>query len=214
MMNELKSLIREYVLLERLRSKQFNLRDFKSLHKQVHCINYAMNTLKELGEGSSRKTFILSSNYVLKVAYTRDLSQNKAEVDAYTHPQTRDVFAKIYDFDENYYWLISEIVRPLQSEDEFYKLTGLKLEDSYKPFVMISQKTKVPGIITIIKDFIHDDEQLPSSFTEQQKQFVISLINVFKTMRLDYGELRYIGHWGKTKDGRVVILDYGISDLM
>ena len=96
---------------------KFNLRDFKALKTSAERISYARKSgLREMGEGSSRVVFAISSSKILKIA-TRGGNQNKQEVEAYLRYQDKsgEAFAEIYDYEsKNYGWLI---VEPVQAWD-------------------------------------------------------------------------------------------------
>jgi hypothetical protein len=55
-------------------------------------------------------------NTLLKIA-TGDsgVAQNKAEVDVFTNPKTKQIVATIFDFAKDYSWLSSELVNPFDS---------------------------------------------------------------------------------------------------
>lgn len=205
-------LLREYLslMVEKVRSKrkvktrfggpQFDIEEFKRLPSSAIQQAYAMNYLEPLGQGSSRIAFVLSSRKVLKIAKnSAGLAQNNAEVEVYTDPATREMAAKIYDADVSGQWTISELVRPITSIDEFESLTGVVWQQFKEDLAnTISAKARAGGTV-----------KLPSSAGEFTKK-------VFRmaekgSNKLKLGDLTEIDHWGKTADGKVVILDYGFT---
>ena len=192
---------------------KFDLNKFKSLSGH-EAFKYAKDRLQLTGKGSSRAVFILNSSKVLKIAVNNNrhevgLAQNKTEVDFYTNPKTKQVCAKIFDFDPNYEWLISELVKPV-SETEFKKLTGVSVYDL---------KYLKKGL-----DLGLNSESLYEHYSEDNniqdidpfpKDLFIKWTDIFKNL-IDQGspigELTNPEHWGKTPSGNLVVLDYGLTD--
>lgn len=207
------TLLREYLdlMLEKIRSKKkvktkfgkpnFDLEEFKSLPSEAIMRAYAMNYLEPLGQGSSRIAFVLSGNRqkVLKIALNeKGLAQNKAELEVYTDPATADMAAKIYDTDENNRWIIADIVRPLTNPMEFKKLTGSDWDQFVQDMMSsVSQAARRRNMK------LRDDAP---EFTKKVYRMAEKGGN-----KLRQGDLTVLDHWGKTADGRVVILDYGFT---
>lgn len=207
-----KALLKEYInlLVEKVRSKRvvktrwgspsFNMKEFQSLPSSEIMTVYAMNYLEPLGSGSSRTAFVLTPKKVLKIARNeKGIAQNQAELQVYTDPATADAAAKIYDADSQGRWIIADLVRPLTNPQEFKSLTGVEWQEFVEDLVAtISAFARKSGM------------QLRASAHEFTKK-------VFKmaekgSNRLKLGDLTVIDHWGKTPDGRVVILDYGFTE--
>lgn len=56
---------------------------------------------------------MLRSKRVLKIALNKQgIAQNEAEINIFTNPITKPIVAKVYDYDPNFLWIISELVRP------------------------------------------------------------------------------------------------------
>lgn len=214
-MEDRERLLRKYVkkLIESIRSKRrpivrwknspsFSLDVFKTLPNESIMLAYAENYLDEIGRGSSRGVFVLTSKKVLKVALNpKGLAQNRAEVQVYTDPATADTAAAIHDADEEGRWLISDVVRPLSSEEEFRKLTGVEWSD----FVVDLEATLSS---TARATWGHADMRKDAQpFTK-----AVYKMAEMGSSRLKVGDLTELGHWGKTPDGRVVILDYGFTE--
>lgn len=194
------NLLHEYVslMIESIRSKKgvnskmgsrFDLKKFKSLDNIHMMLNYAEQFLDPLGEGSSREAFALTSRHVLKVALNeKGLAQNQAELDVFTNPKTKGVVAQIYQSDDQDRWLIVDLVKPVKQEDEFAQLTG----------------TDWASFRATLKKGLKGEEVWPDKFTQ-------AALNVAKANNLMFGDLGEMDHWGKTSDGRVVLLDYGFT---
>lgn len=100
-------LLKEHIVLtlERIRKRikersSFDFNEFRNIKNTQKRLAYAENKLEDMGEGSSRKVFLLSSKKVLKIA-TNNLgyAQNEGEVEIYTNPSTKPIVAQVYDHD-------------------------------------------------------------------------------------------------------------------
>jgi len=207
------SLLREYVtlVLEKIRTKKgqkglmgnkFEISKFKSLDNYHAALAYAQKFLQLMGQGSSRAAFLLSGKYVVKVALNdKGVDQNRAEVSVYTNPASQPVVAKVFQAHPKYLWVISEVVRPLQNTQEFETLTGVDWE-TFSEYVNdgISNKKLDPGapkfIRSIIKTALSNEllrgDLAQQDFSHSAQEDVLS-------------------HYGKTGDGRLVLLDYGFT---
>jgi hypothetical protein len=206
-------LLREYLSLvvERIRTKRgvkggrlgdrFDLKRFKALAAgagegegaSVDVLNaYASRYLQKLGEGSSRAAYVLGSKYALKVAVNKKgLAQNQAEMDVYTNPTSQPIVARVYSADPGFAWLVSDLVKPLADPAEFKQLTGA----DWQAFASLLDQNAVRNRADVSK----------------QPKFVQSVIATARANELLEGDLSEIGHWGKTPDGRCVLLDYGFT---
>jgi len=157
-------------------------------------VQYAVEFLETLGKGSSRRAFLLSSKYALKIAINeKGIAQNEAELDVFTNPKSRAIVAKVYDADqEGNKWLISDLVKPLDSEEEFEQLTGVK-------WYLFSEQ-------------IRSHMQNRGADAQKLNPWVQAVIATARQNNLMHGDLRELSHWGKTPDGRCVLLDYGFNE--
>lgn len=165
-------------------------------------INYADQSLKEpIGRGSSRIVYRVNAKKVLKIAKNNlGLLQNQMELDVFTNPEAAPMVTKIYDYDANNSWIISEIVREIKSHEEFEKLTGMAFIDFYDALRF--------GLG--VYDSYYRGPYIESNI--DNNELVLNTIKTIKATGLMLDELYYIGHWGKTADNRVVVLDYGYSE--
>lgn len=191
------------------KDSKFNLDEFKRLSSPEEMLNYTEDRLEKLGAGSSRTVFALSGSKVLKIAAPlrgkgtaeAGIAQNKSEVDIYTNPNIKEVVAKIFDSDSEYRWIISEIVRPLNSRSEFESLTNTPLTETvdYASAVFNDQ---IPYEL-VLNDWKDEIDMKPGGWFD----IMLHLLD----MDLIPGDLDEYGHWGKTSEGRVVLLDYGFT---
>lgn len=195
-------LIREYVSLvvEKIRSTQkrsdhlgakFDLNTFKKINNIEQAEAYANNFLQRLGKGSSRVAFLLSNRYVLKIAINdKGIAQNEGEMDVATNPKTKNVIARVRAYDPDYKWLISDVVKELKTSEEFRQLTDIPWDDFEAIMVKLYNKERVNKI----------------------PEFVQSVFATKQSSDISIGDMLRVDHWGKTPDGRCVILDYGLSN--
>jgi hypothetical protein len=189
------------------RKKQIDFKAFKELPDNVDA---RMNWLKQnaehayLGEGSSRMVFLIDTSKVLKIAMNaKGYAQNEEEVLIYTDPKAKPIIAKIFDASEDYGWIVSEIVRPLKSEEEFknyFGLTSLSLDNVY-------HHTHFPENYSS-----NSNEMIKNMLNQANKEIIMTLFEFMKNHELLIGDVARYEHWGKTADGRVVLLDYGFSE--
>ena len=93
--------------------------------------------LKHLGEpcgsGSSRLVFMLSDNFVLKLAYNKaGIEQNKLEFERYYKTKSK-LFPIVYDHGKNFEYIVCENVVPANDVD-FEKILVIPYEGSWKQY--------------------------------------------------------------------------------
>ena len=191
------------VLMEKLRSKgQFNFQKWKQLPfaDQLRMLD---QTFQVLGEGSSRKVFLLSNRFVMKYATnSKGLAQNKTEVQFAKDKTLRPALAMVQDSDPKGNWVMAQLVRPLTSWNEFEKIKGYSSEilgyamgDQWEP-----------------SDIQQSQMSSPEQKAAAQKDLVfLNAVNGLVKKGLVRGDMKFHDHWGKTPDGRVVLLDYGFD---
>ena len=212
---------------------------FKRAIKDEEGLYYAQKHLKKLGEGSGRRVFLLSNRFVLKIAMNeKGWAQNQAEVDIYTNPHTKPIVAKIYDFDPHYNWLVSELVRPIANKKEFEKHFGVSDEyvDRVIELISYSHGDKSAAKEKAKKDIQRYSAKLEAmelrgekydlkrkEFFKEELKFTRDILDAFdkpivnailylqKEFELVSADLTLHKHWGKTAEGRVVLLDYGYT---
>ena len=114
--------------LQEAADDKFSLEELSSIPSFSDRFNYCTQHLGEhIGKGSSRATFQIDDEKVLKLAWNnKGLSQNIEEMRTYNAP----IFPNVYDYDEDGKWIISEFVLPAKSQD-FMHCFGL----TFKEFV-------------------------------------------------------------------------------
>lgn len=209
-------------LLE-FRSK-FKWNDFKGqsdVLSATDLIHYVEQTgLPFLGKGSSRVVFALpNTKYVLKLAKNQaGFAQNKAEVDVYTNPKTKNIVAQVFDWDSEYdMWIVSETVKEFRDGREFLDAVGIELRELihfydhmkeqgngwYEKYLERAKKR--------YGDKYENNIYVLMSHRVHANPFSKDFANLVQAGDLMEGDLGKPEHWGKTADGRVVILDYGYT---
>lgn len=207
----------------------FKWPEFKKLQTLEQQLQYAQANLQQLGKGSSRAAFLLSNRYVLKLALPeaqeKGIGQNKGELSVFTNTASKGIVAAIHDYDPNGKWLVSEIARPLSSPDEFQQLTSV----SWDLFVDVIRNHKQAE--QILKDEIKEKQDAAAIWArrgnQQQAQYFQQLakqieaaanspilkgsLALIRDAGVMPGDIWEVGHWAKTADGRVILIDYGFT---
>lgn len=216
------SCVRESLTLqEKIRSDTFDLAVFKGLKSHTGRLKYVRDNLAPLAPmdaGSSRAVFLLSSRKVLKIAllnikkpeaFKRGVAQNKAEVE--NASLIPNLVTKVFDQAPDYTWIVSELVKPLTNDSQFPSLVGFHFgtlmmffHDAYKDRFNVDQfQARFKGTKSVFDD-IQRMREWPAF-----KDVLTTLKNPEKG--LHPGDFSVLDHWGKTADGRVVLLDSGAT---
>lgn len=215
----------EYLLVEKIRSKTFNIRELKAMQNIEEISAYIYETLELVSEGSSRAVFILSSGKVVKLAkldydenpghydeeadewiensdqvgnIDKGTGQNEAEFTTYMEasPGVQKLLPKIYDYEPNFYWLISELVEPLKY-------------DAWATFEKASGVSKIE-----FNDFRSDmRDEYGVGFGEREdyedSEFLTAMYDLVVEHDISVGDIQDCEQWGTTTEGRLVLLDAG-----
>jgi len=202
----------------------------------IEDISYGLSQLAEkydlpyMGRGSSRVVYALSTGKVLKISRDeRGLAQTEAEVSVWTNPSTKEVAAQVFDFDPDFNWSVMEIARTFKYPDRNYKASlehELGIPTAYGVYFEIRDivnellSDRSDGIATeTIKDKL---AELPrgqeivlrkrlEKYLENPHPFVNKIADLVHNNDLNTGDL-VSDHFGKTADGRIVLIDYGLTD--
>lgn len=180
----------------------FDLATFKRFEDQFDAYNYARDNLHLLGKGSGRVAYAYSSGKVLKLAMNeKGFAQNEVEVSVSSRPETRGIIARIYEHDPGMMWVLAELVRPIRDHEEF--LRYIKFHD-----VGVYE---TGDTMAYVVDDIVSNEYEGQFANEVDPVFVQQLHTVVIENGLDVSDIVSMRSWGKTSDGRLVLLDYGFS---
>jgi hypothetical protein len=204
----------------------FALDQFKKIKDPYMIIDYADNFLDKVESsvgGSSRVVYNLSDKAVLKVAADageKGRRQNETEVEVFTNPKTKPIVARVYDFNPDYIWIISEKVKPL------YYLQQLVEAGAPFMFLLDNYLYYHTRMIKSYNDYLEfGDEGMKRDFEEGYREMntiesqmgpkglVIAraLADLVEYSDLLKGDLLEPTQWGLTEDGRLVLLDYGCT---
>lgn len=184
----------------------FEIEKFKNISSFKARLQYAEEYLQKLASGSSRRVFKVDDETVLKVAMnSRGLAQNEAEIDMFyrSRDYLQHIFAKIYDDDPKYTWLLSEYA-PRAKNSDFIKYIGVDFEafSQYIRYNITSQTS--------------NKQVSPPNLTEEEMEilsdsdFAHDVCESTTSFNMDMGDLLRIASYGVTKDG-LVLIDYGGS---
>jgi hypothetical protein len=152
---------------------------------------------KTLGKGSSRKVFLLEEDsWVLKLAINKKgIAQNEFEYQLSNDWYYEELFTKIQYGADDMSFLISQYAPKITTSD-FKTYFNMYFQDFVKNFENNSSFEDFLSPFYLINDNI---EQL-----SKLRSFVDSY-------GVPEGDLVRLSSWGKTKEGELVIIDYGLS---
>ena len=104
----------------------FSFKELNDLRTYAAKKRYLESHLEKIGTGSSRIVYKVDDEKVIKLAKNRKgLAQNEAEADKSSYPT--DLFAKVYEYDQNYYWIEMEVAKKPKKSD-IKSLYGVSFE--------------------------------------------------------------------------------------
>jgi hypothetical protein len=189
----------------------FNFATFKRFEDQFDAYNYACETLKFLGKGSGRVAYAYSSGKVLKLAMNeKGFAQNEVEISVYAQRETRNIIAKIYEHDTDMMWVLAELVRPIRDRQEFLEHICSQIVPIRFFPVTGGEYEHMPHMLDVITDILRDRRTTIDTLGIDPA-FAQSMRAVVLENNLDSSDIETPRAWGKTSDGRLVLLDYGFS---
>lgn len=192
-MNVVRKFIREF-LLESYRNN-FSLETMNSLDSTHERVQYASSKLIKMGTGSSRIVYVMSSKLALKIGIGPfGVIQNRTEFEA---SKTRSEFlTKCFKHATDFSWITTELVNPVDSIYDVCKYLGIE------NFALKSVLSLVNSVSTdgIVNQYSTGDSTRFRKFIEFLKSGTIEFRH----------DLHSASQWGRTVDGRIVILDYGL----
>jgi len=224
-------------LKEKIRSSTFNWKEFKALPDIFKMKEYLDATLVSLSEtrqktgreGSARKVYLLSSGKVIKLAKNNaGLAQNEAEASASKTPDIKPAIAKVFDSDPKFFWLVSELVKPLEKSNmyrvgQFFGGDIFPTTDSFEQFAWYVWENKGDVDRSLIK-FEHQQAPWLSKYNPNigkdiKNPKVIAKLNEFFKSLLEfcqktgsrYEDIASISSFGISAEGNLVVLDYGFT---
>lgn len=240
-------------------SKKFNWVEFAKLESLHDLWSYANERLDFINAGSSRRVFILSSRFVLKIAKNdAGKAQNQYEYQLSQDPKLAPILARVRDAHPDGLWVVSDLVRPFHDDDagidDFESAAGFSFHEMFANGSNLEkriermldnaemQKQRLKWLLDRLKraEAANDQDEIriaDADYTEGQELLgnflsrAEELKGQMKTLQnpkllkyreaIEYaqeeldlaeGDTEVFEHWGKTPDGRVVFLDYGLSE--
>lgn len=162
--------------------------------------------------GSSRIVFLIDDDKVLKLARNeKGIAQNELEAVAGQDPTVDKILARVLEYSEEYAWLISQRVNPISSEKEFEAMAGITWNELRKT---LGAKEREELNVTAVPEK-SPKKQTPTPISSSCLtgpafvNYIKSFLERYSGMLV--GDIAKPDSWGSTKDGCLVLLDYGIT---
>lgn len=212
----MKNVLREHIE-EMAYPAAFNMETFKSINSFKGRIQYCVDKLEgSLGRGSSRRVFKIDNEKVLKLAMNKKgLAQNEVECDWYL--QGIGLFAKVYDYDEQYRWVEMQLARKARPSD-FQKFFGYSFDVvcAYIDYVHSLYTRPNPWLRrNTYYDDVIEDIQNSEEYNSGDSVFYMLYEYMANTQLEAIGDLKRLSSWGVVSENgqeSLVIIDYGLND--
>jgi hypothetical protein len=187
--------------------KQNFLPEFLKINSYAGRIRYANQNLERIGGGTGRIVYNIDDEKVLKLAKNaRGVAQNEAEENSSDY-YSNSIVAEVFDYDENYIWLISEQAKKV-TEKRIKEVTGIpSLHDL---FIFLSNtKDKNNGK----EESLNQSKEMEEFFWENE--FVVDLFNFIAGYNQSVGDMGKPSSYGEVvRNGEhlIVLTDYGLND--
>ena len=200
---------KQHKMLQEAADEHFSLEELSAIQSFRGRFNYCTQHLgKHIGKGSSRATFQIDDEKVLKLAWNnKGMGQNITEMQTYT----ASIFPNVYDYDENGKWIISEFVLPAKSQD-FKHCFGMTFQQ-FASFISASGKYRFGGRYWNAMpenewiSYLENNEEL-SEFDE----YIGNYGNHSFTPIDDMKRLCNYGLTQRNGEATIVLLDSGLSE--
>lgn len=184
-----------------VRSRSFNMHEFKQLTDYMEVQNYARKHLTYVGHGSSRTVYVLTNKTVLKVAThpTRGPVQNEKEAAFSATISNPRFIARVIETDPDFNWIISEMVRPFH--------LSVDIGSKYDKLMDVVRVARA-ALSEPWSQAAQSAQQTIASFTGEELE-LYDFINDLTNKGYSAWEITLPSAWGRTADGRFVLADYG-----
>ena len=210
--------ILENEMIDEFYPASFSFDEFKNIKSYSGKLKYAENNLKKLKSGSARTVYVVDDEKVLKVAKNKKgLEQNSVEADRYL--QNYDIVAKVFETDDNDYWVEMELAKPV-NKSRFAQLTGMSIGTIETYFDNISKikrwtQSNSSTLKPTEKYFNytkHKIKLIEESYGENKFfQDLIQMINEYDMAPGDYGRLSSYGEVIRDGKPTIVVVDFGLT---
>lgn len=218
MLNNLREVFLRETMEEMAYPDSWSWETFKSLKNFNQRKQYCDTHLEYLGSGSGRIAYLVDDDKVLKLAKNKKgKAQNEAEVrffnDGYVaESYGSEYLARVFEYDEDGLWMEMELVSKIKKSD-FEVEFGVSIDDFDHAAIMISFQHRHLSVFRNLKSWIFDE--FNNGDLEESNPKLYSLLSLCQTMEGDFGymvgDLSRISSFGRAKDGRIVIVDYGLT---
>ena len=195
----------------------FNIDEFKSLTSFAKRVEYCNKRLNFLGQGSSRRVYMIDDEKCLKLAKNRKgIAQNEAENDYCL--QQLDLCPIIYDYDRNGLWIEVQLARKAKPSD-FERLSGYSWDVFCAWVDYVATQYLNPQLSRYRGQYKEIFESKEFENFLYNKISIFSKINVYMTdyMLKSYGDLQRISSWGVVSENgqeNLVLVDSGLNDIV
>lgn len=212
-----KYLLAENSLEEMAYPVNFNMEEFKNIKSFVERVKYCNSRLKYLGQGSSRRVYMVDNEKCLKLAKNRKgIAQNVEEINLGNDMYAGSCFAKVYDYDQDGLFVEMELARKAK-ESDFERLAGIPF-DCYCDLIVRTAVNYLPRncqsrnwVTSSMEDTYNyvmdniDDFEFINQVIEYMSNFQVKA----------YGDLQRISSYGVVKRNgqeELVIVDFGLTE--
>jgi hypothetical protein len=165
-------------------------------------LNKKKKKYKFLAKGSARKVYIIDDFKVLKKAFNqKGLEQNRQEIKTYLMLKNFSVLAKVYSYAKDYSYLVMELCLHSKKED-FEEKFNISWEEFKRCVKYIKQQIR-PSKKIIAKPVSYD--------SLLDKEWFKELSELILTYQFASGDLKRLSSWGVNRNGKLVLIDYGLD---
>jgi len=210
-------------------TKKFDMQYFSRLTDPREIRLYAHRRLQMLGQGSSRAVYVYSPKYALKIAMNNaGLAQNRLESNISFDGKYDEIIAKVVQAGPNYNWVLSELVHPIMHQDEEGYNIEEKEKEEFNKYSPMEFDTLMQGIDPTYGPAEYVDREgnvnktkafpqyrkviTKSPHSEEIKRRVELIHELANDWGLDVKDITVPSNWGRTAEGKTVILDFGYDD--
>lgn len=203
----IRKIIRELVeeFIDEKYPEEFSFKELEDIRSYSGKLKYAEKHLQKLASGSARVVYKVDDDKVLKIAKNKKgLAQNQVEAQGYL--QQYEIVAKIFDTDDDDYWIEMEYAKKI-TPSNFRDLTGVDLKELNTFLLLTRMENKFP----------EQGYRVGANRKEKMKniEFVNQLMKFIRDNNMESGDFGRISSWGKViRNGfeQVVLVDYGLTN--
>lgn len=177
---------------EKFAKQVINLNEIDKLKSFDEMKKFAKKHFEYIAQGSSRIIFKLDDGTILKLAKNeKGLAQNFVE----SNPKMKSFLKpKMIKSSKDKFWINVEFLTPIK-EKEFEKLSGMSFHSFNKTLEFDSKSGKSTE---------------PDQDVEKNKIYK-EVLRLNKEFDLTCGDLTKISSWGKSKEGKLKLIDTGMT---